>query len=296
MRPFFVCLVVAVTAGLTPAAGPELDVGFGEVDISPKTGEAPGYMAGFGPNRNATRVHDALFARAVVLKDGTRKIALVSVDLVGFFLPNVVNVRKQLAGFDQVTVSSTHTHEGPDTLGLWGAGPFKSGIDPAYLKSIEDNIARAVQQADAAAAPATARIGTARAPELLRDAREPEVKHDELVVLLFLSAKDEKPAGLLVQWNNHPETLDPKSTEISSDYVGVTVRALKKKYGCPAAYFTGTVGGLMTTMRVEVKDAEGKTLPEGSWEKTERYGVLLAGVAEKALKDAKPLKLTPLEA
>src|SRR5262249_10413017 len=96
------CLSVSVVNSVSA-----LDVGFGESDISPKLGDKPVYMAGFGQNRQATKVHDPLFARAVVLKDGKTKIALVSVDLVGFFHPNVVNVRKQLAGFDHVTVSST---------------------------------------------------------------------------------------------------------------------------------------------------------------------------------------------
>jgi hypothetical protein len=272
-----------------------VEVGFGECDISPKLGDKPVYMAGFGQNRVATKVHDPLFARAVVLKDEKTKIALVSVDLVGFFHANVVNVRKQLAGFDHVTVSSTHTHEGPDTLGLWGPTPFKSGVDPDYLKSVEAGIVKAVKDADRALVAAEARIGRLSAPELLHDAREPYVKHDELVVLAFRATKDEKPAGLVVQWNCHPETMDSKSTEITSDFVGVTVQTLKKKHGCPVVYFTGTVGGLMTAMHVDVRDEKGKRLPEGSREKTDRYGVLLAEAADRALKDAKPLTLTPIE-
>src|SRR5437773_9403347 len=81
-------------------AQPDLRVGFGEADISPKLGgKRPVYMAGFGQNRIATKIHDPLFARAVVLSDGKAKVAMVSVDLVGFFHPNVVNVRKQLPGF-----------------------------------------------------------------------------------------------------------------------------------------------------------------------------------------------------
>src|SRR5687767_10244651 len=87
-----------------------LEAGFGETDITPTLGNKPVYIAGFGQNRKATKAHDPLFARAVVLKEGKTKLALVSVDLVGFFRPNVVNVRKQLAGFDYVLVSSTHTH------------------------------------------------------------------------------------------------------------------------------------------------------------------------------------------
>src|SRR5262249_41852400 len=152
--------------------------------------------------------------------------------------------------------------------------PFQSGIDPAYVRRVEEQIVRAVKQADAAAAAVTATIGTARAPELLHDGREPYVKHDELVALHFRQAKGDRPAGLVVQWNCHPETLGSKNTEISADYVGVTVKYLREKYRCPVVYLTGTVGGLMTSLKVDVRSKEGKPLADGTWEKTERYGIL----------------------
>src|SRR5262249_59198615 len=101
------------------AADPPLRVGFGEADITPKVGgDKPVYLAGFGQNRKATGVHDPLKARAVVLKHGDRKIAVVALDLIGFFNANVAHVRDRLDGFDYVLVCSTHQHEGPDTLGL----------------------------------------------------------------------------------------------------------------------------------------------------------------------------------
>src|SRR5207248_2962764 len=123
----------------------------------------------------------------------------------GLFHPSVAQVRQQLPGFTYVLVSSTHNHEGPDTLGIWGPNPFQSGVDPAYLKRVENEIVKAVRAADVATRPVTARLGTAQAPELLHDAREPYVKHDELVVLQF-DEPGGKCAGLVVQWNCHPET------------------------------------------------------------------------------------------
>jgi hypothetical protein len=273
-----------------------MEVGFGEADITPKLGKEPVYMAGFGHNRKATKIHDPLFARAVVLRDGGRKIALASVDLVGFFHANVLNVRKQLPGFDYVLVSSTHNHEGPDTLGLWGPHFAQSGIDPAYLKKVEEQIVQAIKQADASAMAAAAQIGTARAPELLHDGREPYVKHDELVALRFQQAGGKKLVGLVVQWNCHPETLGSRNTEISADYVGATVKYLRDRYRCPVVYLTGTVGGLMTSLKVDVKSKDGKALADGTWEKTARYGVLVGELAERALKAARPLRLTPLAA
>jgi hypothetical protein len=290
------CLcALCVLCERTPAAEAPLAVGFAEVDITPRVGgEKPVYLAGFGHNRLAAKVHDPLFARAVVFKHDGHNIALVSVDLVGFFNPYVVRVRQSLPGFDYVLVSSTHNHEGPDTLGLWGESAFKSGIDKVYLTSVEESIAKAVKAADAAARPVSAVLGTAKAPELLHDGREPYVKHDELTALRFVDP-DGKPAGIIVQWNCHPETLGGKNTQLSADYVGYTVNHLKEKHHCPVVYLTGTVGGLMTSLRVEVKDAAGKLLPEETFEKTERYGTLVGELADRALTAAKPVKLTPIE-
>lgn len=303
MLRFFACVAcvagvawLGVLLGARPQdKAPPLTVGFGEQDITPTLEGKPVYMAGFGQNRKATRIHDPLFARAVVLSDGKAKVAVVSVDLVGLFLKSVDAVRQRLPGFTHIVVSSTHNHEGPDTLGLWGSGPFTSGINKDYQQKVEDGIVAAIQNADKARQPASARIGVAAAPELLHDGRLPIVKHDELVALDF-KGQDGKLAGIVVQWNCHPETLSSKNTEISADYVGYTIKHLRDKHGCPVVYLTGTVGGLMTSLHVEVKDAAGKNLEDGTFEKTERYGVLVGQLADRALAAAKPLSLTPIEA
>jgi hypothetical protein len=273
-----------------------IQVGFGETDITPTVGAKPVYMAGFGQNRLATRVHDPLKARAVVFHDRDCKIALVSIDVVGFFNPNVERVRQRLSGFTYILVSSTHNHEGPDTLGLWGPTPFKSGIDPTYIDLVENEIVKAVELADKSVQSAAVRLGTAKAPELLHDGREPYIKHDELVALQFRDPTTGKNSGIIVQWNCHPETLDSKNTEISADYVGYTVKELQDKYRCPVVYLTGTVGGLMTSLHVEIKDDQGKLLADGTFEKTERYGRLIGQLAATALgKSAIDVKLTPIQ-
>ena len=280
---------------VTVSSAEALQVGFAEADITPKVAaDRPVYLAGFGQNRKATGVHDPIMARTVVLKDGTSKMALVSLDVVGFFHPNVVRIRQQLPGFTYVLVSSTHNHEGPDTLGLWGPNPFASGVDPDYLQSVEAAVVKAVKQADAAAGPVAARLGTATAPELLHDGREPYVKHDELVAIEFLDDQ-QKPAGIVVQWNCHPETLDSKNTQLSADFVGYTVKHLRDRHRCPVVYLTGTVGGLLTSLHVEVKDDKGTLLKDGTFEKTERYGRLVGELADRALDGAKAVSLTPFQ-
>ncbi|OWK47501.1 hypothetical protein [Fimbriiglobus ruber] len=294
MRTLPTAVTLLLSALPSYAAEPGLSVGFASVDVSPTLGEKPVFMAGFGQNRVATKIHDPISARAVVLADGEDKIALVSIDVVGLFLPSVERVREQLTGFKFVLVSSTHNHEGPDTLGLWGRSPFQSGVDPEYLKKVVDGAAAAIKAADAARKPARAVIGSTSGDDLLRDGRLPIVKHDELVALRFDSPDGGKPLGILVQWNCHPELLSSKNTEITADYVHYTVKHLAETHQCPVAYFTGTVGGLMTSLGVEVRDAAGKVLKDGTFEKSEQYGRLVGQLADKALGSATPITLTPL--
>jgi hypothetical protein len=288
------------TVAATPSSAPppvnatDLEVGIAVADITPRVGGKPVYLAGFGHNRKATGIRDPLKARAVVLKHQGKKIAVVSVDLVGFFRAHVREVRDKLPGFSYVLVSSTHNHEGPDTLGLWGPNPFTSGIDAEYINRVERQIVQAVHDADKSAHSATAHLGTVRAPELLHDGREPYVKHDELVAIRFIDAKG-TPVGIVVQWNCHPETLGSKNTDVSTDFVGPAVRFLTERYRCPVVYLTGTVGGLMTSLHVRIEDEFGRQLPEESTAKTERYGDLVGQVAEEALKQSRPVKLTPFE-
>jgi hypothetical protein len=274
----------------------DLSVGFAEVDVTPKLdSDKPVYIAGFGHGRKATKVHDPIFVRAIVLSDGKQKIALACADVVGLFNSVAESVRKQLDGFVYVSVSSTHNHEGPDTLGLWGKNPFVSGVDKQYMKDLEAGIVKAIRDADKNSTKSTSKIGTISAPELLTDNREPYVKHDELVAIRF-EGPDGKPVGVLVQWNCHPETMASKNTELTADFVGATVATLKKSQGCPVMYLTGTVGGLLTSLDVPVKNAKGELLKDGTFEKTDEYGRLVAVAAEKALKDAKPITLTPIDA
>ena len=283
IRSFLTILTVALTVSLAQGDS-SLEAGFSEADITPKVDPRgkPVYLAGFGHNRKATGVHDPLKARAVVVNHEKSKIALVSVDLVGFFHANVERIRKQLPGFSYVLVSSTHNHEGPDSLGLWGASFLQSGLDSDYLTAVEKQIVKSVKEADKARKSVTAHIGAVKSPELLRDNRLPIVKHDELMAIRFKDSKSDKDVGLVVQWNCHPETLGSKNTLVSADFVGVTVKHLANRFRCPVVYLTGTVGGLMTTLGLSVKDEKGKELKDGTWEKTERYGVLLGKAAEQA--------------
>jgi len=294
------CLATTTAAAFTVAtatvAGATLQVGCAQVDITPElNGDRPVWMAGYGHNRRAVRVHDPLYTTALVLSDGASRFALVSVDLVGLQRPDVLRIRSQLADFEYVMVASTHNHEGPDVIGIWGPTPLESGVDPQYVNSVVAKTVQCVNSAAADLKPTQAAYGTAEvAVDLLRDARTPLVRDRVIRVLMFRDAETQtKPLALLVQYSCHPESLGSRNTALTADFPFATIAALKDRYACPIAYFTGAVGGLMTHPKVFVDDV-GQSYTDGNFEFADAYGRAIAATSIEAVEVAQPVVLTPL--
>jgi hypothetical protein len=291
----FAAVLVLVMACNKASALEPLEVGFAAVDITPQLSATRDiWLAGYLPGRKATGVHDPLFARTVVLFDGTQTIALTSVDLVGIQFPIVQRVRKRLPDIDYVLVSSTHSHEGPDTIGLWGPTYVQRGVDDDYLKQVEDGIVNSIEQATKNKQPALASYGIADNEALLRDNRLPVVKDPTLRLLKFTSPTSKRNIGLLVQWNCHPEAMGAANTKITADFCAATIAALEKKHQCSVAYFTGAIGGLLAPP-AKLLSESGEELRDGNLPFTWRYGELVAEVATKAAANAVPVQLTPFE-
>jgi len=285
--------LVLVAAPALPAQQP-LAAGFAAVEITPDLkGEKPVYMAGYGMNRRAKGVHDPLYARTVVLASGEDKIAIVSVDLVGLQYPEVRAIRAQLPQIKYVLVSSTHNHEGPDVIGIWGRGPFHRGVNEAYLDFVVERVVASVKQAADKLLTVTATYGTAADETLLNDSRLPIVKDGVLRIIKLAKAGGSDAAGLLVQWNCHPESLGSRNLELTADFPWATVAALEKQYRCPVVYLSGAVGGLMGLPRGRVFDAQGQELKFGTFEYAQKYGEEVAVLAAKAESAAQPIGLTP---
>ena len=220
------------------------------------------YLAGFGHNRPATGKYDDLWARAVVLQSGNEKIALVAVDLIGYYSKanyygtgEVLKLIDPALGITDVLIASTHDHEGPDTIGPWGPNLLTDGKYPRYLRFIDHQIARAIAVAASSMAPARMKLARTD-PELspsiagmqTRTAGRPPAFYDpEMRVMQFIgvegAAKD-KVISTVINWNTHPESLESANTLISSDFPGETRRQVEQRYGGTAVYFSGDIGAV----------------------------------------------------
>lgn len=269
------------------------------------------WMAGFGNTTPAFDVHDDVWARAVVVQNGDISIALVSIDAVGLFRDDVERIRaavtkRNMGVPDYVLVSSTHTHESVDTMGQWG--PIKAllperGVDDGWLKdTLIEGAAQAVSDAMLSARPAKVRSAQprlgAKTRQVINDTRDPYVSDDTVTVLQFVEAQGGAVIGSLVAWANHPETLAGENNSISSDFVwalrdGVEKGVFKKDGSLVAAglggtcvYFSGAVGGMMTSLRARPTSVDGDMPAERSFAKTKAVGDLVAIAALEGLATA----------
>jgi len=163
-------VVTALTLALAaPARGAPLSAGAGRADITPPTGYPMlGWARG---DARALGQHTRLFARALVLRRGPRRLALVSMDL-NMVSGGLVVQAARRAGFDsrEVIVSASHTHAGPTGYSnfLFKDAAFptparpQSGVsepDPLLYTFLVRRLALALERAHADVGPAAAAWG-----------------------------------------------------------------------------------------------------------------------------------------
>ena len=272
------------------------------------------FLAGFKHKKSyytATGVHDPLWTRVLVLQYGDVKLAFVALDVVGYLYPEVQAIRKEAAdlGFRQLIVASTHTHEGPDTIGLWGPNPFTDGKDPRLMQHIRRQTLAALREADRRLQPARLTLAKTILPEtfgtIIGDFRDPIVLDNRLTILKLDDLQGHTIATV-VNGAIHPETSGGQGSLISSDFPHYVREGIEKGgfavggqtvkgIGGIAIYVNGAVGGLMTTLRTKVKDESGNILPQRSWEKMQRIGELIAGAALESLRGSTPVSIRRLD-
>jgi hypothetical protein len=156
--------VCAACAAAHAADAPKLRVGVAKVDITPKdlTG-----LVGIVP-RPYGGVHDELYARALVVDNGTTNAAIVALDLVE--MGDTTALRQRIeketgVPADHIIINASHDHNaprgGPPTPGTSSAEgrPYST---PAYIQQVDDSIVDAMKQAKAALQPARMGYGTGK--------------------------------------------------------------------------------------------------------------------------------------
>ena len=282
MRSLLPFIVLACLFSPAPSES-QLMAAAGKVDITPSRNV---YIAGYGTNRKSDGVHDPIWARCLVLKNGGETVALVSCDLLGFTRPHVEKIRLGISRVprERVLVGCTHTHSGPDTYGQWGPSPTVSGVDTDWLKSTYGKIAMMVDDAAGRLQPAALKYAkTTGLKDLSYNARVKEILDTDLAVMQ-LSGQDGKSIATLVNYACHPEVLNNR--KITSDFPHWLRKRIEDSSGGVAIYMNGAQGGMVTA---DIKNEN--RFPRGeAWPEAERIGLELGRVTLDILKEAKPVE------
>lgn len=256
-----------------------LQVGYAQDVVTPSL-ERPVYLAGFGRNRRAESVHDDLYVRALALALGETRVVAAALDLIGLGRQHCLEIEGRVdekAPDTRLLLSCTHTHHGPDTIGLWGPDVATSGVDPAYVSALKDKVVATALAALAQMEPAAMRATSVQVTGLAKNARDPDILDEELTCLQFCrpgAGEGTIPLATWLIFPCHPEVLWDQNPHITSDYVGAMRRMAEVETSAPCLAMVGAIGGMMTP------DVE-----EHSFAEAEHMGRALAQAALEALAD-----------
>ena len=260
-----------------------MKIGYAQNVITPSL-DKPVYLAGFGNNRRAETIHDDLYARALAIQGEKKTLVLVALDLIGFFRSDVQDVLRRVQTSEflknsevSVVIASTHTHHGPDTMGLWGPDDKTCGVDMEYMSALKQKIVDTIFASLSTLQPASAKWTSVHVPGLAKNARNPEIVDDELTLAQFVGRDGIPPYVTLFNFPCHPEVLWEHNPNITSDYVGYLRDEVEKQTGAPCIFFAGALGGMMTP---DVKD---HSFPEAEYmgKKLAEEGLALLSKVEK---------------
>jgi hypothetical protein len=234
----------------------ELRAGAALVNVVPK--EFPVLVNGGMTSRSATKVTTPVHARALVLDDGTERLAIVVVD--SCMMPrDLLDDAKALAATrtkikpERMLISATHTHTAPSCMGALG-----TDADSNYVPFLREKLAEAVAAAEKNLEPARVGWAVTQAPEytaLRRWIRRPDrvaddpfgnptVRanmhagrvHDDVVgesgpedpdlSLISFRSPDGRPIAVLANFSMHYFS---GPAPLSADYFGLFAEGLKER-------------------------------------------------------------------
>ena len=208
----------------------------------------------FALNENVQK-EGRLGATAIVIQGGSTKLCIVSCDVIGIKKDHIDEVGRKIENelyipFDNILVTSTHTHHGPST------------DNPAFIEILKDAIFMAVSEADQ-------KLNSAEASEIYfwlgqeatvgqnsrlllsdstiywygrkSDAIRPTGSFDpELPVIAFMN-NEKKPEGVLFNHSTH--TIGARKRGVLSPaFYGLAAQELEDEYGGKFIFLLGAHG------------------------------------------------------
>lgn len=236
------CLGALVLLLCASAARAGFEAGAAAADITPP----PGYpMWGYAARKDkpAEGTRDPLTARALVMKSGEGKVALVSLDLGRApTRASMGRIRDALTadGFAELFLVASHTHHGPVIeLDTWPK-------ERPYVRELEDQLVKLIKAADAARVPARYAVAaTEVALNRNRQSRRTDAPVDRELLVMRVEDAGGKAIAHAVNFAAHPTILPASLMKFSPDFPGAMARHVEAATGgAPCLFLQGAAGDL----------------------------------------------------
>jgi neutral ceramidase len=245
----------AIFSAISMAQAGSLRAGAAKVDITP-----PSTMLPLNAGQKYGSVHDSIYARALVLDNGTSKIALISADAIHFpfgdeLIKAVTDELKIPAS--NVVLNATHDHNAPMAGGNFGPGADTGPRSP-YFEILKKGIVSAAHEANANLQPARIGFGTGKAYiNTNRDEKlgegyhmgyNPDGPSDKTVAVLVVSKPNGDPIAIYANYAVHSVVMFRNHTkdgqiQVTSDLGGWASNYVEDHFKGAVALWTMAAAG-----------------------------------------------------
>ncbi len=283
-RKIICCFIAILFVPFLLKAGTGFKVGAASRNVTPQP--LLPVSGGVGIPQKATVQKGELSVRALIFENGQTRIALVSIDNLGW--PAVLGDRVRALVNDippeNILISATHTHSAPDAYGFADESG-QSGVDLEYLDFCVRQMAAAIQEAFGSRQAAKLKIAVGEARGQIAFNYYAEHLYDPRCGVIQALTNDGKTIATLVNYAVHPEVLGNEQGILSPDLCGPLYDRIEKKTGGLAIFINGAQGGMVTADTRDGKGGENNT-----WEECIRIGELLADEALRIIEPAETLE------
>lgn len=233
-----------------------------------------------------------LFVRALVLEKGSTRVAIVSIDNLGWPAYLGDRSRRLIKGIapENILIGVTHTHSAPDAYGFPDE-KGKTAADLNYLNWCVSQVADAVNEAVSKLEPASLKTAVGEAKGKIAYNYYAEKLYDPrmgIIQAIATTGKNAgKPVATLVNYATHPEILGTGRKTMSPDLCGPLYDRIESKAGGMAIFMNSAQGGMVTA---DTRRENG--LEANDWEECIRIGNLLADEALRIVEPA-PIQENP---
>lgn len=220
-------------------------IGFGKASITPAY---PTSTAGYVKRRGAhfTAIHDSIFVRTMVVMQGEKKVALVSLDMLivpPLLYDRLMNELQSIKfSIDQVYLGATHTH---NSIGQWDdhlVGEVYAGeYDPGLIEFITNQVLESIQIAERDIQIAEVKHGSVPVREAVNNRLIKNGPVDSLLHIIEVQRED-GTKGIFTSFSAHATCISSKDLDLSRDYPGALVDRFEENGYTFAMFMAGAVG------------------------------------------------------